>query len=516
MSFLHSEALLKLLYVLERRLPVNDYAVDGVHVWPIIRIALSYGLINNDSVVDDRFCKDPKWRAIVDKIDADYAAVGDCSADRPYGDFDPATWQVPERTGEYLLDALFFTRSDEHFLSTPDGCYAPVLDPWYEACRASGTATKMEILGPLGLKRHPRRHLTHMLAPNAVANTVPADHPLGAALEEQIVALGREVAAYASRFGFGIPGIGQSAGKSLAQIWHYRNLFSQYLRLFPARSVWMNCFYHNIALALSWAARDCGAASIEVQHGVNGHYHMGYTHWSALPAGGYCTLPQTFLTWGESSANNIARWFPRDHRHHAVVIGGKPLVSFEKASADDSAALGRLRGGYGKAILVTLQTSERTAVSEQLLETIRCAPDDWLWLIRAHPMAEPQQATASRKDFVEARMAESGIRNYETTLTSTMPLDAVLSHCDHHITYLSSVALEAFRFDVPTTFIHPAAIANFHRAFILQRMAYYALEPQDIVATIRQGRAGIDWPRTRVQFVNSPALVQQVVARLKA
>lgn len=525
MTWLHSEALLRLIYSAENQIPVNDYVVDGVHVWPIVRMTLCYGTVNNDADNDPEITGNSFWQQLVAAIEtrfqADYAVRQPLyRGDRRLEDFlpRPGAGTLGRRVASMTHDLLFFVRADEHFQKMDGGFRAPVLDPWYEAAVARQMRVmKFEYLSEqLSLERMPRWHPTFLLPRSPCllpAQTTPA---LSEALLESCDALSRRLSKWIeTQFGLFLnpDQLAQAAQRNLRSAYYFKCVFDRLFQQISAPAILLNCYYHMMAFGLSWSAQHHGILTAEVQHGINGEAHMGYTHWSVLPPGGYCMLPTVFITWGLSAANNIARWWSDAPCRHQVIIGGKPAVSAERNESDRNSLMAR-RDGFKKTLLVTLQTTQGTAISELLLALFKEAPADWLWLVRAHPMAEPQRATYSKRGYIEEQLSEAGISNVECEITTRISLDDLLPLAEHHITYLSSVVFEALRYRIPTTFIHPAAPRNFYRTLIQEQVAYYGATPEAILASIQRGTAGINWERAEQELLADPERIHQTLAIL--
>ena len=89
-------------------------------------------------------------------------------------------------------------------------------------------------------------------------------------------------------------------------------------------------------------------------------------------------------------------------------------------------------------------------LSEHVIEAMRRSPENWVWLLRLHPLYNSKE----HKDSMREIMLKNGITNYEIDNATSCPLYALLKFCDHHITAWSSVCYEALVFGVPTTLVH--------------------------------------------------------------
>ena len=282
-----------------------------------------------------------------------------------------------------------------------------------------------------------------------------------------------------------------------------------------------------IAQALLWSCHEHGVRTVEFQHGLNGYYHFGYTHWTSVPPDGYATLPDVFLTWGESSANNIRRWLPGNGPScPAVVVGGR--LDFLPPSGPASGALGdalsAARANHDKIILVTLSQGLDIVygLAPVLVEMMLKAPRSWFWLIRAHPRSINEDKGSKDKERyrmfvpwgVDEHLRGQGLSNFETALASAAPLLPLLSQIDHHVTGVSSCYLEAAAMNVPTSFFHVLARVVWN-GYLVAGLALYADTAVGVIATIAGGWHGLR-QAGHAAITNNDALAESTIRYLLA
>lgn len=515
MSLFPSETMLKLMFCAEAELDPAAFAAGGLHPWPLIRMSLSTSLVDNDIDRTRRAAENPAWGAVAARIDALYEqhrAAAVLAGDRSRDVFD--AWPLgPQPQG--MLDFLFFTRSDEHFITTPHGWSAPILDALFEVAQEHHRAAKLEVLTPLSTQRMPRLYPTLLTASSVAKGSRAGEAGELAGLRDCAEKLTLRLQTWLrERVGLALsvwPGIEKMLTASFA----YRLLFQRILDQLPPRNVVLNCFYHPAAYGLMWAARERGSRTIEVQHGLNGYFHYGYTHWTRQPPGGYFLWPQLFLTWDTASANNICRWFrPEDTAHGALVAGRLPVAAVSRQFAAEAAALRQRARSHAKTVLISLQTTPGTTIDHVFPEVIKAAPADWLWLVRGHPMADPQNAAVCKRDYIEDRLRAIGRDNWELDLSTRLPLDVVLPLADHHLTHFSSVALEALAFGVPTTFVNRTAAENFHKDLVEQKLAYCETQAGSIIDSIVKGQSGLLWQKDAGNIMTDREVARRALARL--
>jgi len=203
-------------------------------------------------------------------------------------------------------------------------------------------------------------------------------------------------------------------------------------------------------MALIAACRRLGIRSMDVQHGVQGDLHVAYGRWVAVPSSGWELLPDRFWCWSQKETLAISRWSPPTSQHHKPVVGGNLWLQLWKSGADPRfskaleqvARLCERRSGCRK-ILVTLQWGiSDEAYLLPLAQVIRATAGEFNWWLRLHPLM--RERTHEIGQIVGA-LPQDAIAIREPT---DLPLLALLGRVDAHLTYSSSVVLEASEFGI--------------------------------------------------------------------
>lgn len=90
------------------------------------------------------------------------------------------------------------------------------------------------------------------------------------------------------------------------------------------RELYCVCAYGQLAPAIK-AAKDCGALTIELQHGVVSRYHLGYS-FPGIPGGGLDYFPDRFYAWGEAWTRFMGSPIPADR----IVAYGYPYFEEQR------------------------------------------------------------------------------------------------------------------------------------------------------------------------------------------
>lgn len=231
------------------------------------------------------------------------------------------------------------------------------------------------------------------------------------------------------------------------------------------------------------AAKRMGIPTIEIQHGLIGRYQWFQTHYTKIPPDGYELLPDYFWVWDKTTKQDTEREMPISPGPHRAITGGNPALEAWATASDQSSnayqtlffdGLDRRR----HVILVALQYYSLAPAN--IIQAMKRAPKDWLWLIRLHPMSH------SLQDVVTEVYQNHGLDNIEVFHATEAPLYDLLQHVDHVVTPFSTIALEAGHFNVPVTLTEKIS-AEVFSGFGIDNLGFTS-DPEAICARIRECR----------------------------
>lgn len=460
------------LLAVEHALPVNDYWLDDVQIWPLVRRALWMHLLALPA--------GSEWT-----VPQDLATAG---APLPR-QAPPRIWtnvdrEQLQRCREELkpqlgrADVLVWSRTEDHTEHFTEGVLDRIADPIVLDLRALGLTT---------LK---------------ASRTFPADaafRQVVPGIELRLEALARHrvrhpptgtAEALLAGIKVLVPDFDLSHSQLVSEVRRLNycaDVFSVVLDLVKPKMVFLGVYYSPDALALIHACRRAGVVVLDVQHGKQGVHHGMYGGWSVAPVAGYSCLPDYFWTWGDSSAATINASLPRGHARPHAVVGGNRWLARWQGKADrltprpELAALLERIDGASRAVLISLQPLAEP-LPRVLLELMALAPRDWLWVFKAHPQR------ASAIPDLAARIAAAGIENFEIEVASRAPLYPLLDHVSAHVTCWSSVAFEALCFGKPSLLLDPTAL-KLYGDYVAAGYFLYADAAADALARLQAALA---------------------------
>ncbi|MBM79150.1 MAG: hypothetical protein CMJ78_00990 [Planctomycetaceae bacterium] len=500
MSFFSEAQITKYLYCLEKLTPVNSYIVQGLHVWPILRIYLTTQIKKVDWFTDEKLLENPTWIRIDEKIEHLFTQINKGNDVKTEIDLEQVS--LPKYSGNQspIFDCLFFSRHDEHYLRTEEGWFAPILDSWLNFADKRWNVQKFEHIQ--SLDRMPRvnppvfvidQSFSEKSHPENKHNLIVNDL---IKLTDVINNFNKKVA-----IPFKIDH-GNNLDIFVHAILNNYNWAFQFLHQNPCKALMLTTWYHSIAMGLIWAANDLGIPTIDLQHGC-GEYQVAYTHWGNIPRGGYKIVPRIFNVWGKTSKENMLSWHLAQERSHHVVVGGKVSIDAYFQKEQEIGFLETIRRDYQTVVLVTLSSIACYSLTSELLGAIKRSPKDWFWLIRCHPMAGSSSTHDGPTPENVNRLISSNFTRYEVNVSSQLPIEKIFPFCDHHITHTSSAAIEALGYNIPSTMINVMAKYSY-RQMINSGIIKLAMNSDEIIDSIKKIKANDEWKsKIRKEIVNS-------------
>jgi hypothetical protein len=436
-----------LLNHLETTLPVAQWQVDGVRVWPLVRERLWWSYNTDYASTRTRARAESPLRRRATRA----AHVG-----RDMGSWGAARMLDRTRHAPLRQRADAVLLGDNVSRIPLDGrWYDRLCEPFMECLADLGLRSLH--LEPHHLYRRPRSADSHPIQPYLDALWVRArldrssqavELPGHSQLIEQLRRVELDPAPVDMGYILG----------SARQLRHVRDWFVPLLLRCEAR-IGLLVDYNLVSMAFAAACREVGIPSVEIQHGVQGELHWAYGRWRSVPPEGYDLLPSVYWTWSEREASVIEEWAADTGGRHRAVVGGnlwlRTWMDGDREIVRRHDRLLRASEGVQTTVLCTLQPAVSDASQLRLLSAaVAGAPRSWRWWFRLHPAMSAQE-----RSRLSALL--SGEPRVEVDEISDLPLYALLRAADAHLTRSSSTVLEARAFGVGTVLTDQAATMLF-------------------------------------------------------
>lgn len=241
-------------------------------------------------------------------------------------------------------------------------------------------------------------------------------------------------------------------------------------------------YYYDAGMAFNKACKKFGIESIDIQHGVQGPYHLAYCNWSKIPSVGYNLLPDVFWVWSEYEQREIIQTNKNSLKHTTRVATNHFLNIWKKNSTsfivNYDKKFNEINNNNKKKILLTL-SPDTDCLMFDTYKALSFIQNDYNIYIRLHPNML-NELYRYKNHFKSLNLV-----NYEIELTSKLPLYAILRNVDLHITAQSSTVIESVEFGV-FSIITSEYGAALYETQILSGFAIYSCELNSIIFNIRK------------------------------
>jgi len=222
--------------------------------------------------------------------------------------------------------------------------------------------------------------------------------------------------------------------KNILAIKSWEGVFTKVIKLTQPKFILGLVYYSNPIYGLNLAANKLGVHSIDLQHGGLGPAHPAY-YFSKVPKGGYNILPKTFWAWNSSSYQDIYKW--SKGTSHQVINGGNPWIGYLSKSVKRHSPKATSEK-FKPVILFTLQPIG-DIISPYFIEVILKTKHKFDWWLRFHPRMTEVEKNAVLDEFDR----KGSLEDIEYIFSTSSPLPVVINQCDLHISLSSGSIIEA-------------------------------------------------------------------------
>lgn len=443
---------------MENQFSVNNWKVNAIHLWPVIRIQLYFYLVQKVEFEQKNKTENKKSKSFLEKVKNKTKKEGKKLYSKIYNTFFFSgkfnTWLNKLPNKKYLFVAF-----DGHRVDYKENRFNKYFDVFIEDKGIQEDYFYYEYDDSFVTNQYKKENVyrfneylkNYVNTKNSNTNVVLEGYQdFISYLQSNAI-----TTSFAERFN--IEQIKIKAADFVKKVAFFKEILKAKDKI---EQVLILCYYSEKIMALVTAANQLGIKTIEYQHGPQSDIHMAYSNWSAIPSEGYDALPETFWNWNKESSEIIQYWANKSKRYKTLVTGNF-WVDFWKRQNE--------KYQFEDYILYSLQTFPYTIEDffhPNIIKTIK--ESNKLWMIRLHPRGLEEKEKI--KEFLKLQGLEKNV-NIEQATNDPLPL--LLSKAILHVTYYSGTTIEAEMFNIKTVFLgeegaltFPYLIEN-NKAFLL-------------------------------------------------
>ena len=237
--------------------------------------------------------------------------------------------------------------------------------------------------------------------------------------------------------------------KAVRRVFWEANFYYFLLSLKKPKYIFQINYYSTQMMGLNIAAHKLNIPVVDIQHGGQGPLHMAYGNWSKVPIEGYEMLPKYFWNWSEYDASAINEWAKKTTCHKAIHLGNPWLDSFR--NNDILTDILKIDGNdYDDNVILFSLQSKKIEIPDFAIKAIVETKDRYKWRFRVHP------THSLVVNEIKKQLDDIGLKGcYEIEKTSSLPLPLVLAKTLLHITEFSGVTKEASDLGIFSIMLHP-------------------------------------------------------------
>lgn len=438
---------IKVILGLEQKYPVNEWSINGIHLWPVIRTYLYVELWVEHERSKKTSSNQPQQQAKSPTI---------------------ATGISLRQRIVFLLDYLRFRltplkKSKAVFASAPG---------YIENYKGK---TLHRFFDPLRINKPEYRNAYIVFTSKNGIEGIEHQIPLGSFEYVQNL-----FARYYRKKGFSChlngfdtfceelqryspigkrltPGFLQEAVTSIEK---HAFIFKPILKKTNAKEAISLCYYldSKAFFGMNLAAHRLGISSIDMQHGGQGNHHLAYGQFYKVPASGsYALLPSVFWCWDKASAESIRQWSSMDGVKHRAEIIDHPWLHFLASTTDAPP--------QSKPVVVYSLQPFQTLVLPQVINAMKVLGNEYSWILRLHPNMQ------FRATELKTLLEDEQLGPFIHPMTfNPLSLPETLAIASMHLTRTSGTAIESALMGVPTILLDKEGVAMY-RSFIHEGIA---------------------------------------------
>lgn len=460
--------IINILNDLEERFEVDEWEIDGVHVWPLVRMSLRDGLSYNYIKAQNKRKSTLQMirEVVTGNIKYFLAAISDHKKNLA----------IKRRTDVVILgDGASYLKLDNKW-------YERFCDPVAELFHEMSISTIR--WDTYHHHYHPRYSSSSFIQPRLDYIVIKEMFQKKREIPFSKINNYEACRIYYAGLGlsYNFPDLKEIRQK-VTIIRALANFFKKKLQIVNPRIAFEIWYYGIYGYSFTLACRELGIPVVDIQHGVQGEMHAAYGRWNKVPLNGYNILPDFFMVWSTSEAMAIDKWSSKIKIHKPIISGNLFLNKWLNGDSEHVRRYDlRFREIYSTnqpTILFTMSPRLDTEeIIGNVITVIKQTQLEYQWLIRLHPLM------LNKKSNIASMLTRLGISRFEIEHATELPLYSLLRGTNLHITYSSSAVIEAEQFDVPSIITSDYGM-SFYKTQIDRGTAFCLKEPDDIIEKIK-------------------------------
>jgi hypothetical protein len=233
----------------------------------------------------------------------------------------------------------------------------------------------------------------------------------------------------------------------------------------PKRLIFLSYYGFDDLTSAIIAAHQLNIPVIDFQHGPQTNVHMAYCYWTKIPQKGFNTMPTEYWNWDKISSENIEKWANKTEAIKSKIVGHPYLEYWIKKTSTLE--------NKKKLILYSLQTfALKDMFPEVIINLINNSSN--IWVLRLHPRSNFDETQLTL--FLKSKNVNEA--NFIIQDSIQVPLPETIANSLLHLTSFSGCLIEARMMGVPTILIHELGKEVFEN-YIDNDLVYYRHSSED-------------------------------------
>jgi len=239
----------------------------------------------------------------------------------------------------------------------------------------------------------------------------------------------------------------------------------------PSKVIFLGYYGYDDLYAALISANSLNIKTIDFQHGPQTNVHMAFSSWNKVPESGYNTMPVEFWHWDKVSKDSIDAWAGKTKVIKSKVVG-QPYLAYWMSNRSNKT--------QKNTIIYSLQTtpfSIEALLTKKIVTLIKRSKLHWI--LRLHPRNNLNLNELD--DFLRRNQIKEKISIQDAF---NKPLPEVLTSALLHITNYSGCLIEAYQLGVPTLLINEVGKEMFSQYLESDLVSYLEQKDDDFVMKI--------------------------------